>query len=136
MAGGKPLSLAAARGEAAFRRSCASCHTGRAFTDLAFHRLAGEPAVPANGDFGLARVSGRAEDRGRFRTPSLRNVALTAPYLHDGSVATIAEAITRHGLPLGLEQTADIETFLHALTDRAIIADPRFARPGKACERS
>lgn len=135
-AGGSPLDAATVRGEALFGRECAGCHAGREFTDLAFHRLPGGPTDPANGDFGLARATGRQEDRGRFRTPSLRNVALTAPYLHDGSADTIAEAIARHGTALSPAETAEVETFLNALTDTAVGADPRYARPGKACEAS
>ncbi|WP_404480773.1 cytochrome-c peroxidase [Novosphingobium sp. BL-52-GroH] len=135
------LSPAAARGEAAFRggagrggAGCAACHSGREFTDLRFHRLAGEPEVPANGDVGLARHTGRTEDRGRFRTPSLRNVALTGPYLHDGSAATTADAIARHGFVLAPGEAADIEAFLNALTDTAVTTDQRYARPGRTCE--
>jgi len=134
--GGAPLPPAASRGEAVFRGKggCASCHSGREFTDLGFHRLAGEPDVPENGDYGLARASGRAEDRGRFRTPSLRSAALTGPYLHDGSAATIAEAIGRHGIPLEPGDVADLEAFVDTLTDTAVTTDPRYARPGPACE--
>lgn len=130
------LSAAAVRGEAVFRgkAGCASCHAGREFTDLTFHRLTQSPAVPANGDYGLARVSGRAEDRGRFRTPSLRNVALTGPYLHDGSAATMGEAIARHGIALEPRAAADVGAFLEALTDTAVIADPRYSRLGRTCE--
>lgn len=135
-AGGAPLLPTATRGDAVFQRGCASCHSGREFTDLAFHRLAGEPAVAPNGDFGLGRVTGRAADRGRFRTPSLRNVALTGPYLHDGSAVTIGEAIARHGFSLPSGEAADVEAFLRALTDRAVTADPRYARPGKTCDLS
>ncbi|WP_285017918.1 cytochrome c peroxidase [Novosphingobium sp. fls2-241-R2A-195] len=135
-AGGPALNTAATRGEAVFARECAGCHRGREFTDLAFHRLPGEPDVPANGDFGLGRATGRQEDRGRFRTPSLRNVVLTAPYLHDGSADTISEVIARHGMMLSPAETAEVEVFLNALTDTAVVADPRYARPGKACEVS
>lgn len=137
-AGGPVLNEAAARGEALFRGKgeCAGCHSGREFTDLAFHRLPGAPADPSNGDFGLARATGRVEDRGKFRTPSLRNVALTAPYLHDGSADTMTEAIARHGTTLSPVETTDIEAFLNALTHTAVGADPRYTRPGKACEAS
>lgn len=136
--GGAPLPDTAPRGEALFRGKggCAQCHSGREFTDLAFHRLPGEPQVPANGDLGLARVTGRAEDRGRFRTPSLRNAALTAPYLHDGSADTLGDAIARHEISLSREETRDIEAFLAALTDTTVTADSQYARPGKACEVS
>ncbi|KMS59763.1 cytochrome C peroxidase [Novosphingobium barchaimii LL02] len=136
--GGAPLAAAAVRGEAVFRggAGCASCHSGREFTDLGFHRLRGEPDTPRNGDFGLARATGRSGDRGRFRTPSLRNVALTGPYLHDGSADTIADAVARHGILLSTGDATDVEAFLGALTDTAVTADARYARPEKTCEIS
>lgn len=138
ISGGAPLAEAAVRGEAVFRggAGCALCHSGREFTDLGFHRLAGEPEAPQNGDLGLARVTGRSEDRGRFRTPSLRNVVLTGPYLHDGSADTMADAIARHGIALSPGDATDVEAFLGALTDTAVTADARYARPGKTCEIS
>ena len=59
------------------------------FTDNRFHNIgAGEFEAP-----GRAAVTGRAEDWGAFKTPSLRNVALTAPYMHDGSIATLREVV-------------------------------------------
>ncbi|MEE4451183.1 cytochrome-c peroxidase [Novosphingobium resinovorum] len=137
-AGGPPLAGAAARGEALFRgkAGCAGCHAGREFTDLAFHRLPGEPETPENGDFGLARVTGRSEDRGRFRTPSLRNVALTAPYLHDGSADTIAAVLARHGAALSPAEAGDIEAFLGDLNDTQVTHNAAYARPGRSCEVS
>jgi cytochrome c peroxidase len=132
-AGGAPLTPTAARGEAVFRQRCATCHSGPDFTDLRFHRLPAMVPVPADGDFGLARASGRSEDRGRFRTPSLRNVTDTAPYLHDGSADTIAAAVARHAIALPSLEQGDIDAFLDALTDKAVTAAPRFSRPGRAC---
>lgn len=137
------LSASAQYGEALFRSArlnCASCHAGRTFTDAdrpdAYHRLPGL----ADADPGLAEVSGRPEDRGRFRTPSLRNVAETAPYLHDGSAKTLEAAIQRHYAPgdpaaPGKAETADLVEFLRALTDTAFLKDPRFALPQTACGR-
>jgi len=65
------------------------------------------------------RVAPHARDIGRFRVPSLRNVALTAPYMHDGSVATLAGAV-RHspGARLDARETADLVAFLESLTER------------------
>jgi len=128
--GGAPLPAAAQRGELLFRgqAGCASCHAGKAFTDLRFHPFANHGA-----DTGLARATGRPEDANLFRTPSLRNVALTAPYLHDGSAPTLAEAMARHGKALKSEDVAAISAFLEALTDRAITENPRLSLPGPAC---
>ena len=57
---------------------------------------------------------------GQFRTPSLRNVAVTAPYLHDGRAATLREAVQHASRehPLGAEQIGDLVAFLQTLTDR------------------
>ena len=82
---------------------------------------------------GRFTVTHRPADIGAFRTPSLRNVALTAPYLHDGSVATLAEAVDheiyyhslRRGRPVNLSQTERqaIVAFLETLTDSPGVAD-------------
>jgi len=137
------LPAAAQYGEALFRSArlnCASCHAGPHFTDAerpgAYHRLPGM----SDADAGLSEVTSRPEDRGRFRTPSLRNVAETAPYLHDGSARTLEAAIQRHyvsGDPAAPTpaETADLVAFLTALTDLGFLKDPRFALPQTACGR-
>jgi len=137
------LPAAAQYGEALFRSArlnCSSCHAGPHFTDAdrpgAYHRLPGAPAA----DPGLAEVTGRPEDQSRFRTPGLRNVAETGPYLHDGSARTLEAAIQAHyaandpAAPTKAE-TADLVEFLKALTDKGFLADPRFALPQTACGR-
>lgn len=75
------------------RARCARCHTGPLLTDESFHNtgvawVSGEPA-----DSGRALVTGRASDVGAFKTPTLREVPLTAPYMHDGSLATLEEVV-------------------------------------------
>ncbi len=77
----------ALRGETLFAGRCASCHGGVHFTDFRFRAL--EPGKADARDRGLGEVTGRPEDDGKFRTPGLRNVALTGPYFHDGSAATL-----------------------------------------------
>lgn len=86
------LSPRAAIGAAEFRRSCSSCHSGPLFSDGRFRKL----LPPPSGDSGLGEITLAAADVGRFRTPSLRNVELTAPYFHDGSVKTLSAAIRLH----------------------------------------
>jgi cytochrome c peroxidase len=163
------LSASARRGMDLFfsdRIGCAKCHSGFAFTDAAgatgeignpfpFHNIGlydqdGRGAYPAGGT-GLEGLTGRPEDMGRFRTPPLRNVAVTAPFMHDGSVATLSEVIDifaaggrarmQNGVPSPLqsplvqgftitpEEKADLLAFLDALTDEAFLTDPRFASP-------
>lgn len=71
------------------RAGCAACHGGALLTDDDFHNT----GVSWGGDRGRERVTGDPVDRGRFRTPSLRDVASTAPYMHDGSMATLEEVL-------------------------------------------
>ncbi len=145
------ISDQAKRGETLFNsKQCASCHAGPHFTDSAlpgrkpaetFHRL----AMPADGkDAGLQRITQKADDAGKFRTPSLRNVALSAPYMHDGEVATLSDAIRHHyrladQTDARLKQTvsdgeiADLVAFMDALTDRPFITNPAHALPKREC---
>lgn len=78
------LSADAARGLGLFRgrANCSSCHIGPNFTDEQFHNTG---VSWGSGDLGRFRVTRRAEDRGRFKTPTLRQLRLTSPYMHDGS---------------------------------------------------
>lgn len=86
---------------------CASCHTGPFLTDHDFHVMGAPQIGPGKAatfethtrDDGRFRVTGREEDRYAFRTPSLRNVALTAPYGHAGGHADLAEFIADHARP-------------------------------------
>lgn len=94
---------------------------------------------------GLYEHTGHAEDIGRFRTPTLRNVTLTAPYMHDGSIATLEEVLDHYvaggrapnpqmtslmkPLVLDEQQRADLLAFLHSLTDPVVISDPRWSDP-------
>jgi cytochrome c peroxidase len=153
------LSNSEKRGMALFfspRVGCAQCHSGinfsgpliyegherqRAlFANTGLYDVDGRGSYPAN-DQGLIETTHRAADMGRFRVPTLRNVALTAPYMHDGSVATLEQVIDHYARgghknprqdsrirPLSLSQTerADLAAFLRSLTDREFVADPRF----------
>lgn len=105
---------------------CASCHQGTNVGGNLFQPFGVIAAAPeADGEpyTGRDRVTGRAEDRGVFRVPSLRNVAATAPYFHDGSAATLAEAVqtmarVQLGESLAPAEVAALVTFLAALTGR------------------
>ncbi|MFT3967506.1 MAG: cytochrome c peroxidase [Sphingobium sp.] len=123
------LSGPARRGAALFEAACASCHAGPHYSDNAFHRI--EP--PTGEDRGLIEVTGRAEDAGAFRTPGLRNVALGAPYFHDGGAPDLAAAIDRHRLAVVPADRDALVAFLQALTDPGFVTDPRFALPDRAC---
>jgi cytochrome c peroxidase len=107
--GGDPTALSAdaLQGLQLFygKADCVSCHSGALFTDQAFHALALPPFGPGRTrlydpmprDTGRLAESDRLEDAYRFRTPSLRNVTLTAPYGHNGAYPTL-EGIVRHHL--------------------------------------
>ncbi len=123
------LSAQALEGYLRFKRhGCASCHNGAGVGGNMFQRFGvtgdwfdGRELKPA--DLGRQAVTGRAEDRHVFKVPSLRNVALTAPYFHDGSVATLDEAVAlmgRHqlGRELSAEDVSLITAFLRSLNGR------------------
>ncbi|PYF08684.1 cytochrome c peroxidase [Rhodobacter viridis] len=128
----------AERGRKLFaEKGCASCHTPPLFSDDAFHKVT--ELKEGEADAGLGDVTGKAEDRGMFRTPSLRNAAMTFPYWHDGRVETITEAIALHDpaltgqpQPTGNEVAALI-AFLGSLTDHTMLENPAYALPPEAC---
>lgn len=103
----EPLSGTALEGMELFygKAGCSSCHSGKFQTDHSFHAIAMPQIGPGKverfetdtRDIGRLRVTGNPEDIYRFRTPSLRNVALTGPYGHDGAYSTL-EAVVRHHL--------------------------------------
>lgn len=112
------LSDAAQRGEALFfgRGRCAACHGGFLLTNQSFHSI--NAAAPA-----------------RVRTPSLRNVGVTAPYLHDGSARTLREALLAHtqGPALSADEEEALEAFLQTLTDTDFLHNPALALPPERC---
>lgn len=109
---------------------CSACHGGFDLSDHAFHNTGIRTDDAA--DPGRQRITLDPADRGRFKTPTLRNIALTAPYMHDGSMATLEEVIDHFdagGLPdpnkdplmiplqLTPEQKHELAAFLRSLTD-------------------
>lgn len=115
------LSSKAFRGMQLFygKASCSGCHSGKFQTDQAFRSICFPQVGPGKGDgesgredFGRERVTKNPEDRYRFRTPSLRNVALTAPYGHDGAFNTLQDMIRHHMNPSGSLASYDPAHFL------------------------
>jgi cytochrome c peroxidase len=125
------------------------------FFNNGLYNVDGDGSYPAH-DQGLYDVTLSPRDRGRFRPQSLRNVALTAPYMHDGSIATLEEVVRHYaaggrsiesgpfagdgrisplksGLVRGFqitdEELADVVAFLESLTDRSFIENPAFSDP-------
>jgi cytochrome c peroxidase len=149
------MSEAALRGMTLFfskRTNCSKCHAGFTFGGPAVWRGGGaaRPAFASNGlplkdaaDPGLAKVTRRREDRGRFRVPTLRNVAITAPYMHDGRFASLADVIEHYargsdpsnrsalvpGFTATEEEKKDLIAFLESLTDEESLAGPDLADP-------
>lgn len=112
------LTLQEKRGMAAFvDNGCTACHSGPALTDSNFHRI----QVPGSTDKGRYLVTGHEDDKFRFKTPTLRNVALTYPYFNNGGTESLEEAtqiMAREmlGRELSQQTTEDIVAFLHTLT--------------------
>jgi cytochrome c peroxidase len=75
------------------KAGCSSCHIPPLFTDNRFHALGVPQAGPLAEDLGRFAVTGDESDRGAFRTPTLRNLTLTAPYMHDGVFSTLDEVV-------------------------------------------
>jgi cytochrome c peroxidase len=135
------LDAAEQRGEELFfseRTGCFHCHPRGTLTNAGFFN---DGSYAPGGDTGRQMITGRTGDLGKFKVPGLRNVAASAPYMHDGSLATLADVLAQYDrggrghpstdpqiAPLGLtdEEQADLLAFLEALTDAKFLEDPRF----------
>ncbi|MEP7218683.1 MAG: cytochrome c peroxidase [Bacteroidota bacterium] len=117
---------------------CFHCHIGFNFSNNTFKN---DGFLGKSIDSGRAKVTENPADMGKFKVPTLRNIALTAPYMHDGSLATLEEVVEHyvtlnhahpnldpvmHPLNLTDQDRADLVAFLKALTDDSFINDPRF----------
>jgi cytochrome c peroxidase len=129
------------RGEALFsseRARCFHCHPAGALTNDGYFD---NGSFVAGGDEGRKAITGRAGDLGKFKVPGLRNVAASAPYMHDGSLATLEAVIDQYDRggrgdpstdpqigPLGLTvgEKHDLLSFLRSLTDAAFLEDARY----------
>jgi cytochrome c peroxidase len=164
------ISPAARRGEELFfgeKLECYHCHGGFNFTDnlkhartpfaeIGFHNTGlynedGRGAYPKASP-GIVEFTGEPRDTGRLRTPSLRNVAVTAPYMHDGSIATLHEVLRTHyaragravhegraanplrsefiaGFEITEAEIDDVVAFLESLTDERFLRNRAHANP-------
>jgi cytochrome c peroxidase len=127
-----------------FKAKCATCHVEPLFTDNSF-RNAGLSLDPALKDLGRMRITNRREDSLKFKVPSLRNVAQTFPYEHDGRFSSITsvldhysegiedgptvDPLLKNGIPLSNFDKYYLLRFLQTLTDSSFIQDKRFAQP-------
>lgn len=134
----------AIRGEVLVKKHCGGCHSGVFFTDYAFHNNGLDSMWDDESQFflvsGRFRISKDSGDMGAYKTPSLRNLAFTAPYMHDGRFSTIDEVLDHYshgvkespylddalrkengslGIPLKADERKAIITFLAHLNDTA-----------------
>lgn len=133
------------RGLDLFRSHCINCHAEPLFTDNSFRNIGLKPDT-ALGDSGRIRITGLPDDYMRFKVPSLRNVYLTYPYMHDGRFKSLKQVMQFYAngvfytnnydksiermVGLTEQEQADIISFLRTLTDEEFLHDRRFADPG------
>lgn len=135
------LSTAQLRGKDLFfseRSQCFQCHDGINLTTHAFTNNGLYEEYP---DPGRQRLTGLESDRARFKVPTLRNIALTAPYMHDGSMGSLAEVVEHYSggganhpnkssliQPLNLtpSEKSDLVAFLESLTDLEFVSNELF----------
>jgi len=126
-----------------FRQKCASCHTEPLFTDLGY-RNNGLDTVFTD-DPGRYIITLDPADEGKFKVPSLRNVEVSFPYMHNGSVKNLDKVLDHYisgvknsptldpllvgGIPLNAQEKSDIIRFLRTLTDNTFLTNPRFSDP-------
>lgn len=142
------LSIEAQKGLQIFRQKCSNCHStkNQLFTDLSY-RNNGLDSLPT--DDGRFRITENPKDRGLFKVPSLRNVMLTAPYMHDGRFRSIYEVLQHYnqgvrdaptldqslknnqrlGIPLTISEQKAVVAFLHTLTDSSFVNGRETSKP-------
>lgn len=145
MRGEDSLSASELKGLQLFRDKCAQCHKEPLFTDNTF-RNTGLTIDPNLYDSGVAAINGDTKDYMKFKVPSLRNVEMTYPYMHDGRYRNLNQVLDHYTQKFGVESHADpllvkgipltetdksnIIAFLKTLTDQEFLHDRRFADPG------
>ena len=175
------ISESSKRGEALFfseRLECFHCHGGfnltgtvdyldKGLAEVEFHNtglynLKGKFSYPPP-NLGLYEFTHQEEDVGKFKAPTLRNIAVTAPYMHDGSIRTLGEAVDHYrnggrtiktgpnagvgaanlsksefvkGFELSAQEKEDVLAFLKSLTDRSLLTDPALSDPFGPTTRS
>ncbi len=161
----KALTSEARRGMELFfseKTECFHCHGGFNFSDstvhdetgklpVAFHNTGLKREEDIGWDVGVYEVTGQEKDKGMFKAPTLRNIAVTGPYMHDGSLETLEEVIRHYatvwekdgrtksdearisefipGFAITEQETKDLVAFLESLTDAKFLADERFSDP-------
>jgi len=142
---GVQLTNAELAGKALFEQKCASCHSTDLFTDNSFHNNGLPPGVI--NDKGRSMITLQAADDYTFKTPTLRNLGYTPPYMHDGRFRTLHDVLDHYssgvqnsptldpllkqggviGIPLTNTEKVQIIAFLNTLNDESFVRDPRFS---------
>jgi cytochrome c peroxidase len=132
-------------GYTVFKEKCATCHQEPLFTDQSFRNNG--LAISTANDEGRFDITLNPEDRYKFKVPSLRNIMLTAPYMHDGRILNIDGVLDHYargvqatpnldpllqqpgqtGIQLSAQERTNLKVFLSTLTDSSFIKDPRFS---------
>ncbi len=145
---GETLTAIELEGLRLFQAKCSSCHATDLFTDGSYRNNG--ISSDFSSDKGRAEVTDNPADIGKFKVPSLRNVAFTGPYMHDGSYETLEQVLEHYnsgikrsttldpllvnkdgkpGISLNKEEQAKIIMFLHTLSDFDFLHDNRFSEP-------
>jgi cytochrome c peroxidase len=128
-----------------FKQKCINCHTEPLFTDFSYRDI-GIPEDTYLKDKGRMKITGLSTDSLKFRVPSLRNVAISFPYGHDGRFYSLmnvfehyrrnmvvtknTDPVLQNKLPLSNYEIGQLKAFLGTLTDSVFLQDNRFAPPG------
>ncbi len=131
-------------GYAIFQQKCTGCHSEPMFTDYSYRNI-GMPVDPFIKDLGRMQVTGDKKDSLKFKVPSLRNVARTFPYGHDGRFFSlisqfdhyrknmvpdpVTDSLLKNKMPLSNYEIGQLTAFLYTLTDSSFLNNPRFAAP-------
>ncbi len=134
------------RGYNLFKQKCDACHKEPLFSDFSYRNNGLKPS-PTIQDSGRYRITQDIHDVYKFKVPSLRNIAITGPYMHDGRYQTLEQCLDHYtdkienfsnldpllvsGISLTAQEKKDIIAFLRTLTDYQFINDPRFSEPKK-----
>jgi cytochrome c peroxidase len=141
-AGETTLSAGELEGLSLFQAKCASCHTEPLFTNFNFENNGLDATFT---DLGRGHITQNPNDNGKFKVPSLRNVELTYPYMHDGRFFTLGQVMDHYtagiqdsptlstglagGIPMTAPEKQKIILFLKTLTDYSLMADPLLSEP-------
>ncbi len=147
---GGTLTETEVQGKRLFEQKCAACHGTELFTDGSFRNNGVSTEQMLRFDKGREEITLNADDRGKFRVPSLRNIEVTAPYMHRGQFRKLEQVLDYYasgvmdlptldpllkqngqlGIAMSAGEKQQIIAFLKTLTDNEFLTNPKFAEPG------